>query len=325
MRRHIWIAALAVLTLAWKLTATEAVGAPPGPFKSGDIEPTVAARLRGETDATRVALKHARLTLRVVELASGDEYLLKMNPDTSRKWHRLLPKTRDKVNAVLDSVDLTKDNRGLHTITQQLVTGKLIADARGYEVVNIITDGNKVRETWDRGGSVAFDGKVGVVFEPANRQAKISRFGQAMTLRRFEEGIDSLQSLLNFEDQARWPYQLNDDGTPRRWIKYDRPDEVLVEQTMYGYKQFSDAVAIPTVQITASYDGSNVLYWLMILVIEEAKFDSELAPDTFRVAVPRNTAVWTELVGLPGLRAVTEPVDDVVKFVVEAAPDPARP
>jgi hypothetical protein len=325
MRRNIWLAALAILTLAWNLTISEAVGAPPSPSKSGDIEPTVAAHLRDETAATQAALKHARLTLRVVELASGDEYQLKMNPDTSRKWHRLVPKTRDEVNAILDSVDLTKDSRGLRAITQQLVTGRLIADSRGYEVVNIITDGNKVRETWDRGGSVAFDGKVGVVFEPANRQAKISRFGQAMTLRRFEAGIDMLESRLNFEDPTQWPYQLNDDGTPRRWITYGSPDEVLVEQTMYGYKQYSDAVTFPTVQITASYDESNVLYWLMILVIEEAKFDPDLAPDAFRVAVPRNTAVWTELVGLPGLRAVTEPVDDVVKFVVDGAPGPIRP
>jgi hypothetical protein len=78
MCRHIWIAVLAILTLAWSLTVSESEGTPPSPPKSGDIEPIVAARLRDETAATQAALKHARLTLQVVELASGDEYQLKM-------------------------------------------------------------------------------------------------------------------------------------------------------------------------------------------------------------------------------------------------------
>ena len=50
MRSNIWLAVLAILTLGWHLTVTEAVAAPPGPFKSGDIEPTVAARLGSATN-----------------------------------------------------------------------------------------------------------------------------------------------------------------------------------------------------------------------------------------------------------------------------------
>jgi len=327
--KRVWVAGslLAVLVLTaiipWQLTGTGAEGISLSASKSGVVEgqlesPTVL--LIKDSTAKVNALKHARLKLRVVELASGDHYLLKMDPDISRKWHPLLRKTRDEVNAILDSIDLTSEQRGLHTITQQLVSGRLIADSQAYEVVNIVTDGDKFRETWERGGSVVYDGNAGVIFDPANRQARISRFVQAMTLRGLDTGPHMLQTLDALEKlPKRGRYALNSDGTVRRWVSYALPNDAWVEQTRYGYKQYSNAVTFPTVQISASYDASNALYRLLIIVIEDAEFDPDLPADAFRVAVPANTAVWNER-GTPHLRAVTEPVEDLVKFVDDSAP-----
>lgn len=246
----------------------------------------------------------------MVELALGDHYLFKMNPDLSRKWHPLLLKSRDQVNAILGSVDLVNDPRGLHKVTQQLVSGRLIADSAGYEVVKIVTDGPKFREEWERGGAVVFNGTVGATLDPANRQATLGRFASAMVLNSLKMNLVQRPAQASPAVPKRRAYILNKDGTLHRWTSYWAPEGTWSEITLYGYKQYAEGLTFPTVQIDAAYVGVNAdtLYRLSMIVVEEAEFGAKAPLETFQAAVPKNTALWH----WSRLHAATEPIADVL-------------
>jgi beta-lactamase regulating signal transducer with metallopeptidase domain len=257
----------------------------------------------------------------------------------------LISRSQAEVHAALASIDLVNDPGALRKVRDYFLLGQLVRDQPSYREYLLTFEDDRFRLDQIGTESWVCDASCIVHHEPRQRQATVNRLGwfsipglpervlilppenasnllwhrspRVPILLGVERAMQSGDRLLLKDEVAETrklgqEWIVNEEGTLRQVIVHDEGSETI----QLGYRNYPGNVRLPKVTVDVHYRYSSPakldsLLDLSIWILDEAEFNQPIPPETFRTAVPANTAVWDRRKELK-LRAAEEPVADVL-------------
>jgi hypothetical protein len=93
---------------------------------------------------------------------------------------------------------------------------------------------------------------------------------------------------------------------------------MVTEVTQDCFVTYPGGIIFPSLAVQARYGAGETLNWISLSWVEEASFNTDLASDTFALAVPEQTKVFDERdQAQPRSMTVGKPSSDVVQSVAD--------
>jgi hypothetical protein len=235
--------------------------------------------------------------------------------------------SHEEVVQAIKSADLVRNPDGLKTVIDRL-SSKYLTNPKPWSVIDYYFSGPKVKEDVLGTQVFVFDGQNSIELDPANHQVRLFKPGDYTAYIRKLSDFRRVPRNSNYriEHVGSGLLELHDESLALERFFVEAGTGLLREfRSEHGkgkvgratiqehFVTYPGGITFPALVVKADY-GATGLHSIDLTLVEEASFNQELPPDTFKVGIPAGTNVFDERKGHLATLTQVPATGDVVRL-----------